>query len=37
MLKRYFKRDVKCPVIGYLSLHRGAVGEHGGDLLAGTF
>ena len=37
LIKRYIKRDVKCPVSGYLSLHRGPVGEPGGDSLAGTF
>ena len=34
-IKRYIKRDVKCPVSGYL--HRGPVGERGGDSLAGNF
>ena len=34
-IKRYIKRDVKCPVSGYL--HRGPIGEPGGDSLAGNF
>ena len=32
---RYIKRDVKCAVSRYL--HRGPVGEPGGDSLAGNF
>jgi len=38
MLKRYIKRDVKMPykrVSLSLYLHRGPVGEPGGDSLAG--
>jgi len=34
-IKRYIMRDVKCPVGRYL--HRGPVGEPGGDSLAGSF
>jgi hypothetical protein len=36
-IKRYIKRYVKCPVSGFLSLHRGPVGEPGRNLLAETF
>ena len=34
-INRYSKRDVKCPVSWYL--HRGLVGEPGGDLIPGNF
>ena len=34
-IKIYIKRDVKCPVSGYL--HSGPVGEPGRNSLSGTF
>jgi hypothetical protein len=37
MLKAYIKRDVKKALLAGISLHRGPVGEPGGDLHAGTF
>jgi hypothetical protein len=35
-IKRYIKRNVKMPC-KWVSLHKGPVGEPGGDSIAGTF